>query len=88
MERAAEEFQCMKCDYNTSDLRKYRCHERCHTRERPFACDICEYKASRKYAVDVHRRIHFKRERKFDCNYCEYKAYWKRNLSKHVKRHL
>ena len=82
------EFQCMKCDYNTSDLRNYNKHERCHTRERPFACDICEYRASRKCAVDVHRRIHFERERKFKCGYCEYKAYWKHNLSRHVKTHL
>ena len=81
------EFQCKKCDYNTSNLTDYIRHKRCHTRERPFACDICEYRASRKCAVDVHRRIHFERERKYKCDHCEYKAYWKYNLSEHVKKY-
>mmetsp|Transcript_22000 Transcript_22000/g.57441 ORF Transcript_22000/g.57441 Transcript_22000/m.57441 type:complete len:163 (-) Transcript_22000:26-514(-) len=56
-----------------------------HTGEKPFACDFCDYRASRKSNLTTHLRVHTG-ETPYVCHLCDYRATKKSTLSRHVSR--
>ena len=54
--------------------------------ERPFECDLCEYKAKTKGNLTSHQIGHSK-ERPFECELCDYKAKHRSLLKAHSKIH-
>jgi len=53
--------------YRQDELRR---HERTHTGEKPFKCDVCDRSFARSDHVRTHMRIHTG-ERPYPCNYCD-----------------
>jgi len=53
--------------YRQDELRR---HERTHTGEKPFKCDVCHRSFARSDHVRTHMRIHTG-ERPYPCNYCD-----------------
>ena len=56
------------------------------TGEKPFACEICDYKCTTRDNLDVHVRTHTG-EKQFACEHCDYKCSQKSNLDRHMRAH-
>ena len=82
---AGGEHYCNLCDYSSFNKNYLQSHLRCHSGERPFACDQCEYRCARKDALKTHKLTHSSREKSFPCGKCDriYRA--KASLAFHIK---
>ena len=56
------------------------------TEEKPYKCDYCEYRCTKKSNLQVHTRKHTG-EKPYKCDYCEYSCARKSYLVKHVRTH-
>lgn len=58
-----------------------------HLKIKPFICNVCGFKCSRKSVLEVHSRQH-KKEKPLECNICQFKTRDQSSLQTHKKRHL
>ena len=56
-----------------------------HTRERPFICDKCGYRARNMEKLRFHTKVHSKMKQ-FQCKNCEVRFRWPNNLQIHMKK--
>ena len=82
---AGGEHQCNLCEYSTFDKHYLQSHHRCHSGERPFACDQCKYRCARKDVLKIHKVTHTPREKTFICDKCDCRYTNKSSLTFHVK---
>ena len=61
-------------------------HLKTHTNERPFKCDICDWRGLHKQQLVRHMRKHTG-EKPFVCEICSKRYPEKRTLTKHMKTH-
>ncbi|XP_052745870.1 zinc finger protein 84-like isoform X9 [Bicyclus anynana] len=61
-------------------------HAKTYTGAKPFSCEICNYKFTRKSYLKKHKRIHTG-EKPFSCEICNHKFTQKGNLLRHMKTH-
>ncbi|KAL0269295.1 UNVERIFIED_CONTAM: hypothetical protein PYX00_007083 [Menopon gallinae] len=80
----------LKCEYCDEKFRfnQQRIHHtrRHHTKERPFACDLCDRRFEVKQELKRHLFVHTSVNR-FECDYCGRKFKQKRYLLNHLKSH-
>ena len=66
-----EEHRCDECDYVTYTAKLLDCHKLNKHMEKPFKCDFCEHRVSKKPELLDHIRHHHTMERPFKCDQCE-----------------
>ncbi|XP_023951698.2 zinc finger protein 271-like isoform X1 [Bicyclus anynana] len=57
-----------------------------HTGDKPYSCNICQYKCKRKSHLIIHMRTHTG-EKPYSCNLCEYKCNQNCQLVIHMRTH-
>ncbi|KAF5288219.1 hypothetical protein FQA39_LY03987 [Lamprigera yunnana] len=75
---------CKKFFANSKSLKKHI--QSVHDKFKPFICNICGHKTTRKSMLDLHLRQHTG-EKPHQCSVCEYKTGDHNSLRRHVMRH-
>ena len=75
-------FGCTKCDKTFKSMNGLGLHiGSIHKREKPFTCNYCLLKFSRKFVLNSHIKIHTG----YDCQYCDKKFSRKPILKDHME---
>lgn len=72
-----------KTQYGQKDMER---HILTHTGERPFECELCHKRFSRRDKLNLHSRLHTG-EKPHKCKYCTYAAADSSSLKKHLRIH-
>ncbi|XP_026104754.1 zinc finger protein 64 homolog, isoforms 1 and 2-like [Carassius auratus] len=72
-----------KTQYGQKDMER---HILTHTGERPFECELCHKRFSRRDKLNLHSRLHTG-EKPHKCKYCPYAAADSSSLKKHLRIH-
>ncbi|KAM7349229.1 uncharacterized protein ACRADG_008249 [Cochliomyia hominivorax] len=81
-------FPCTYCPKRFGTRNSQVCHERLHTGERPFICEICHRGFVQPEGLRSHMKNHDKNLRKHVCKYCSQRFITLKNLVDHERRHL
>ncbi len=86
--RKIKTIKCTYCDMMFSDKYKAKIHERKHTGETPYLCDICSKGFKRKEALDNHAIVHKDLPKDFKCVTCGAAFNSQQYLNRHISRHF
>jgi len=76
---------CLKVIKKTS----YTRHMRIHTGDKPFACELCDYRSNQKSNLRLHiRQMHYTGDEEvpeYVCHICNYRSKQSSNLNSHIR---
>nr|CAD7194438.1 unnamed protein product [Timema douglasi] len=75
---------CTSAFKTSSDLKR---HQRMHTGEKPFACELCDYKCAIKSNLTVHIRLNHSETRSIKCNVCDHVSTSRKAAKEHETNH-
>lgn len=83
-------YLCDTCSKSYVNLKKLQTHKRnCPPHEKPFACDLCDYRAKLKHHVKEHRaNVHLRPKGAVPehiCPRCNRRYYHKRTMNSHLR---
>ena len=80
------DFPCPMCPKTFFTSKSLKAHTICHTREKHFSCDKCDFITSLRETFKVHwRNMHGTAEKRFKCGFYDYRADQKTIFDIHVK---
>ena len=75
---------CSFCKKTFSYKKDKIIHERIHTGEKPFYCEMCNKSYSDPGVLNRHKKLVHSEEKPYPCNYCDSKFKEKSGLKRHV----
>lgn len=81
-------FKCDTCGREFESRRNLQRHVICHSKERPFACSLCERRFKRSAEVAAHMKNRHRKERDHICDVCNYGSNNKSVVERHRRRHF
>ncbi|MCL4140779.1 UNVERIFIED_CONTAM: hypothetical protein GTU68_005921, partial [Idotea baltica] len=78
--------RCPFCPYKSGYKSSVDTHLKYkHTKEKPFSCNVCNYRSAQKIDMTRHLRIHTG-EKPYECPHCHAKFSQKTSLSAHLNK--
>lgn len=81
------EFVCQTCQYICDEKCKLNIHFRKHHGDKPYICDLCNYRATQKSLLIRHMLLKHIKVKNFSCHICRFKFVAKREPNKHIREH-
>ncbi len=80
-------YSCRVCGIWCDNRVNLSVHERTHTGELPYTCDICDKKFSQKGTMNRHKKAVHLREKPYKCEVCQRQFSVNSNLKAHMYTH-
>ncbi|XP_039276761.1 zinc finger protein 761 [Nilaparvata lugens] len=82
-----KKFTCKVCKYVAKSMLKFEMHQRIHTGEKPYKCDICNFKCAQKEGLKRHTMYKHTKEKPYSCTICNSKFSESSKLTRHMQVH-